>query len=61
MLSAKFGLNWPIGSGERLFNFPLEKIGGLHINKIESSSPMDAFVPNLVEIGPVVLEKKMKM
>ena len=31
----------------------------LHLNKLESSSPKDAFVPSLVEIGPVVFEKKI--
>ena len=45
---------------------PLEKGRALHLNKLESPSPGDTFtqgcsVPGLVEIGPVVLEKKMKM
>ena len=32
----------------------------LHLNKFESPSPKDAcFVPNLVEIDPVVREKKI--
>ena len=36
---------------------PLEKGGVLHLNKLESPSPKDALW--LVEIGPVVLEKKI--
>ena len=35
---------------------PLEKGGALHL-----PFPQGCFVPSLVEIGPVVLEKKMKM
>ena len=54
MLCAKFGWNWPSGSGEEDFlNFvnlfllfrnylPLEKDGALHLNKLESLSPKDA-------------------
>ena len=54
MLCAKFGWNWPIGSGEEDFlNFvnlfslflnylPLEKGGALHLNKLKSPSPKDA-------------------
>ena len=54
MLCAKFGWNWPSGSGEEDFlNFvnvfslfrnylPLEIGGTLHLNKLESSSPKDA-------------------
>ena len=52
MLCAKFGWNWPSGSGED-FNFvnvlllfcnylPLEKGGALHLNKLKSPSPNDA-------------------
>ena len=41
----------------------LEKGMTLHLNKLESSSPRDAlcqsFVQSLVEINPVVLEKKI--
>ena len=51
MLCAKFGWNWPSGSGED-FNFvnvlslfcnylPLEKGGALHLNKLEFPSPKD--------------------
>ena len=36
---------------------PLEKGLALHLNKLESSSPRDALCC-LVEIGPVVPEKK---
>ena len=55
MLCAKFGWNWPSGSGEEdlFFKFvkvfsqfpnylPLEKGGGLHLNKLEDPSPKDA-------------------
>ena len=60
MFCAKFGWNWPSGSGEKIFiissmfffaisyicNYlPLEKSGALHLNKLES--------------GSVVLEKKI--
>ena len=36
----------------------LEKERGLHLNKIDFPLPKD-FVPNLVEISQVVLEKKI--
>ena len=40
---------------------PLENGGALHLNKLESPSPkLGCFVPSLVEIGPVVLEKNIK-
>ena len=54
MLCAKFGWNWPSGSGEEeIFNLvnvfslfrnylPLEKVGAFHLNKLESPSPKDA-------------------
>ena len=54
MLFAKFGWNWPSGSGDKRFlNFvdvfslfrnylPLEKGGALHLNKLESPSPKNA-------------------
>ena len=49
---------------EKIFTFslflnylPLEKGVALHLNKLESPSPKDALHQNLVEIGPVVLEK----
>ena len=32
-----------------------------HLNKLESPSPKKGFVPNLVEIGRVVLGKKLKI
>ena len=41
---------------------PFEKGLALNLNKLESPSPKDAlikFVPSLVKIGPVVLEKKI--
>ena len=42
-------------------NFPsLEKGVALHLNKLESPSPKDALL-RLIEIGPVVLERKWKM
>ena len=37
---------------------PLEKGGVLLLNKLESTSPKDALC-QVVEIGPVVLEKKI--
>ena len=66
----KFGWNWPRGSGEEDFEIssmyfryfviipPLEKSVALHLNKLESPLPKNALW--LVEIGQVVLEKKMK-
>ena len=56
----------------RFFNFvnvfslfrnhlPLEKGGALNLNKFEPPSPQRCFDPSVVEIGPVVLEKKMKL
>ena len=71
MLCAKFGWNWLSGSGEDFLNFvnvfslfrnnlPLRKGGALHLNNLESPLPKD-LVASLVEIGPVVLEKKVKM
>ena len=52
MLCAKFGWNWPNGSGEEIFKFhqcyfafmyylPLEKGGTLRLNKRESPSSKD--------------------
>ena len=38
---------------------PLEKGGDLHLYKLESPIAAALIVPSLVEIGPVVLEKKM--
>ena len=38
---------------------PLEKGGALYWNKLESPSHKGCFVPSLVEIGSVVLEKKI--
>ena len=40
---------------------PLEKGKALHLYKLESPLPKDALCLVLVEISPVVLEKKMKM
>ena len=72
MLCAKFGWNWPSGSREEDFlissmffyailyicNYlPLEKSGALYLNKLEFPLPKDALCQ--VEIGPVVLEKKI--
>ena len=61
MLCAKFGWNWPSGFGEE--NFLISKmyfryfIIISHLNKLESPSSKRCFVPSLVEIGPVVLQK----
>ena len=72
MLCAKFGWNWPNGSGEEDFfnssmyfhNFviisPWNRAGSfiwINLNPFTQG----CFVPSLVEIGQVVLEKKMKM
>ena len=54
LLCAKFGWNWPSGSGDEDFKIssmyfrylcnyvPFEKGGALHLNKLESPSPKDA-------------------
>ena len=69
MHCAKFGWNWPSGSGEEdFFNFvnvflllryylPLEKGRALHLNK-HITFTQECFVPSLVEIDSVVLEKR---
>ena len=73
LLCAKFGWNWPSGSGGGDFlilslyfspfhNYlPLEKNAALHLNKLESPLPKDALCQVWLKFGPVVLEKKMKM
>jgi hypothetical protein len=38
---------------------PFEKDLALYLNKLESSSPKDEFVPSLNEFGLLVLEKKI--
>ena len=71
MHCAKFGWNWPSGSGEEDFlnfvnvfllfgNFPLWKRAGPSLEQMWIPFIHGWFVPSLVEIGPVVLEK-MKM
>ena len=40
---------------------PLEKDVALHLNKLDSPSPQGSFVSSLVEIGTVVLKKKLSM
>ena len=71
MLCAKFGWNWPSGSGEEDF-----KISSMYFRYLVIISPwkraepfiwmnlnpfsQGCFVPSLVEIAPVALEKKMK-
>ena len=46
MICAKFGSNWPSGSGEEnllfCFYLPLEKGVALHLNKLESPPSKDA-------------------
>ena len=65
---AKFGRNWSSGSWEDFLISPMyfryfviisprKKAGPLHLNKLEFPSPKD--VTGLVEIGSVVLEKKI--
>ena len=72
MLCAKFGLNWTSGSGEEDF-----LISSMYFHYFVIISPwkgqgpsfeqtwisftQGCFMPSLVEIGKVVLEKKMKM
>ena len=40
---------------------PLQKGGALHLNKFWIPLTQRCFLSSLVEIGPVVLEKKIKM
>ena len=73
MLSAKFGWNWSSGSWEEGFikfcqcNFtisPLSPLGeerGPAFEQTWIPSTQGCFVPSLVEIGQVILEKKLKM
>ena len=42
------------------YYLPLEKGVAIHFNKLESPT-QGCFVPSLVEIGPVVLEKKSRI
>ena len=68
MLCAKFGWNWPCGSGDFINVFfllirnylPLEKGVPLY-EQTWIPITQGHFVLSLVEIGLVVLEKKMKM
>ena len=72
MLCAKFGWNWLSGSGEETFLIlsmyfhyfiiisPLKRTGPFNW-KTWIPFTQGCFVPSLVEIDPVVLEKKMKM
>ena len=72
MLCAMFGWNWPSGSGEEDFKyfqynftisllFPLGKGRGPSFEQTSFPSTQGCFVPSLVEIGPVVLDKKSKI
>ena len=72
MLCAKFGWNWLSGSGEENFSissmyfnyfviiFPWKRAGPL-FEQTWIPFTQGCSVPCLIEIGPVVLEKKMKM
>ena len=69
MLCAKFGWNWPSGSGEEdFFNFvnifslfrnylPLEKGGALHLNKLESPSPKNDLCQVWLELAQRFLRR----
>ena len=41
------------------YHLPLEKGGALHLYRLEFPSLKGYFVPSLVEIGPVLLGKKI--
>ena len=65
MLCAKFGWNWPSGSWEEDIS-----ISSMYFRYFVNIFPwkrawipitQGCFVPSLVEIGPMALEKKMKM
>ena len=62
--SVEFCWNWASGSGEEdfrnsvnEFRYLFGQVVALHWNKIDAL----CFVPSMVETGPVVLEKKIKM
>ena len=68
MLCAKFGWNWPSGSEEKIFKYcqcifdtsllsPLSKGSGPAFDQTWIFFSQECFVPSLVDIGPVVLEK----
>ena len=71
MLYAKIGLNWPISSGKNFFNIfrkyifgiswlpPLEKGHGPSLEQTGILITQGCFMPSLVEIGQVVLERKI--
>ena len=66
MLFAKFGWNWLCGSAEdfKFHTFVIIspwKRAALHFKKSWIPFTQECFVPSVVEIGPVVLEKTMKM
>jgi hypothetical protein len=73
LISKDFDWIWSdIGSEEDFLNIssvfllfryylPLEKGYPLPLNKLESTFTHEWFVPSLVKIGQVVLEKKSKM
>ena len=67
MLCAKLSWHWPSGSGEEDFTILLMYRHYFVIISLEKGHDhwipftQGCFVPSLVEIGPVVLEKKMKM
>ena len=68
----KFGWTWPNGLEKKIFKFrnefslfryylPLEKDVVVHLKKKWFPFTQGCFVSSLVEIGPVVLKRKMKM
>ena len=71
MLCAKFDWNWPSGFGEDFLNLSMYfcyiviiypwKAWALSYEQTWIPFTQGCFLPSLVEIGPVVLEKKMKM
>ena len=64
---------WPSGSREEdyfflsvcflylFYHLPLKKGVAFHLKNVEIRSPKDFLWPSFVEIGLMVLEKKMKM
>ena len=70
MLCAKFGWNWPSGSGEdfkicqwisQFRNYlPLEKGGAHHLNKFEFSSPKDALCQVWLKLGQWFWRRRWK-
>ena len=55
-----FEIYQQILNNSKLNVFPFKGDLALHLNKLDSPFSRDTFWPSLFEIGPVVVEKRMK-